>query len=552
MAKQAMESVDVPLAACCRCSAGRKTLAGKPPVAHWLLMAVALGGGAARGEDAPAAGKVVHMVIDTSKDTRPISPYIYGMNAGGTPHDRPLSRLGGNRWSAYNWENNASNAGSDWHHQSDGYLSESDRPGEALRPAIEHAAEVHQALVITVPMCGYVAADKAGDGDVNRTPDYLKARFKRCVAKKEGVLSLSPETGDADVYEDEFANWVEKEGRKDPKQVFFYALDNEPDLWSETHKRIHPEKVTFAEMVKKTTEFASAIKDVNKDAIVLGFVSYGWNGYRTLQDAPDADGRDFTEYFLKSMKAAEEKGGRRLVDVLDLHWYPEARGGDVRVTETDASPAVVAARVQAPRSLWDPTYTETSWITRDTLPEPIQLIPRTMKVIRECYPGTKLSFTEYTYGAGSHISGGIAEADALGIFGREGVYAAAWWDTGTGVDYVNAALDAYLNFDGKGGRFGDTSVSATTDDIASTAVYASVDEGKPRRVVSVMINRTDHAVPAEVMLAGDVKVDGGQAYRLDGSAAAVKGAGKVKVEGDQFRCELPAFSVTTVVLTKGN
>ena len=51
---------------------------------------------------------------------RPISPYVYGINSqkddgiGVT-----VRRMGGNRQTGYNWENNASNAGSDYNHQSD-------------------------------------------------------------------------------------------------------------------------------------------------------------------------------------------------------------------------------------------------------------------------------------------------------------------------------------------------------------------------------------------------------------------------------------------------
>ena len=47
----------------------------------------------------------------------------------------------------------------------------------------------------------------------------------------------------------------------------FFDLDNEPDLWSETHKRIHPNKITYAELVQRTTEYASAIKAVQPDAV---------------------------------------------------------------------------------------------------------------------------------------------------------------------------------------------------------------------------------------------------------------------------------------------
>src|SRR6185295_3319375 len=109
----------------------------------------------------------------------------------------------------------------------------------------------------------------------------------------------------------------------------------------------------------------------------------------------------------------ERSAGRRLVDVLDLHWYPEARGGGVRVTEADSSAAVAAARVQAPRSLWDPSYVETSWISQDAGVGAIRLLPRMREKIAAHAAGTLLAITEYNFGGGAHISGGLAQADAL-------------------------------------------------------------------------------------------------------------------------------------------
>ena len=72
------------------------------------------------------------------------------------------------------------------------------------------------------------------------------------------------------------------------------------------------------------------------------------------------------------------------------------------------------------------------------------------------YPGTRLAITEYNYGGGEHISGAIAQADVLGIFGREQVFAAALWDLGGGSRFIDAAFAAYCNYDGALGRFGDT------------------------------------------------------------------------------------------------
>jgi hypothetical protein len=113
------------------------------------------------------------------------------------------------------------------------------------------------------------------------------------------------------------------------------------------------------------------------------------------------------------MAAAESPNGHRLVDVLDVHWYPEATGGGVRITEENTTAAVVTARKQAPRSLWDPTYTETSWITGCCSGGPIRLLPRLKDKITANYPGTRLSLTEYNYGSANHISGAIAQADVL-------------------------------------------------------------------------------------------------------------------------------------------
>ena len=99
--------------------------------------------------------------------------------------------------------------------------------------------------------------------------------------------------------------------------------------------------------------------------------------------------------------------------VLDLHWYPEAQGGGdpktgagaKRITEGDNSPESIDARLQAPRSLWDPAYVEKSWITTySTQKKPIQLLTWVKQKIDQRYPGTKLAFTEYDYGSGDHVS----------------------------------------------------------------------------------------------------------------------------------------------------
>jgi hypothetical protein len=508
------------------------------------------------GPAPPADAVSVRFRVDTGTARRAISPYVYGVNQPEwTRRHRGvrLARLGGNRWTAYNWETNASNAGADYHHQNDDFLGGGDVPGEAVRPHVAAAHAAGAAIVVTLPMAGYVSADKRGDGDVAQTPDWLRTRFHESRAAKRAPFSYPPDTADAVVYQDEFVGWLEAAfpaARHDPTRAIFYSLDNEPDLWAHTHARIRPTgKLTYEELVERTLAWASAVKAVAPWALVFAPVNYGWQGFVTLQDAPDAGGRDFLDFFLASMREAEAAFGRRLVDVLDVHWYPEARGGGIRVTEADSSPAVAAARVQAPRSLWDPGYVETSWISQDAGVGAIRLIPRLRAKIAAHYPGTRLALTEYNYGGGGHVSGALALADVLGIFGREGVFAANLWSLSANEAFLDAALAAYCNLDGSGARFGDTSVAAVTSDPASSSVYASVDASSDSRVVVVAINKALGSAVAELSIEHTAELTRAQTFRLTAaSPALVPGPALAPAARNLYRFSLPASSLSVIVL----
>jgi hypothetical protein len=494
--------------------------------------------------------------IDSSQARRFIYATVYGTNSGdwsGRARYLTLGRAGGNRLTAYNWETNASNAGSDWFHQNDDFLGGGNTPGEAMRRPIEAAFAAGASMIMTIPMAGYVAADKNGGGDVNQTPNYLNVRFKRSLPRKGSAFSLQPNTGDGFVYQDEFVSWLESRFPGATERFarrLFFCLDNEPDLWASTHARIHPDPVRYDELLEKTLAMSAAIKDVAPHAFVFGPVSYGWNGYVNLQNAPDSGAKgDFLDWYLREIAREETRTGRSLVDVLDLHWYPEAQGGGVRITGTETSAAVVAARVQAPRSLWDPTYTETSWITQSSTGGPIRLIPRLNAKIDAQAPGKLLAFTEYNYGGGAHISGGIAQADVLGIFGREGVFAATLWELSGDERFHYAAFQMYRNYDGAGGAFGNTSISATTSDVARSSIYASVDAMHPERVVLVAINKHSAALTAGIAVTHTRRFPRAEVYRLtSASAAPVRAADATLAPNGTFQISLPAMSVTTLVL----
>lgn len=529
-----------------------------------IAIALAPGVHAAEPLVTPAASAAadIQVEVHADQDVHVISPLIYGVN--GIELDQPgtegltFFRIGGNRMTGYNWETNASNAGSDYRHQNDAYLSSSTVPGAAVISHLGVALSHRAYTIVSVPMAGYVAGDEAADGDIGATPDFVRRRLARNEPKKPGAFSDTPDLKDGVVYQDEFIHHLEtvfpKAFEGQPAHIFF-ELDNEPDLWASTHPRLRgstakqAEPLSYQELFDRSTALATAIKAVAPNSLVFGPVNYGWNGMVSLQGARDGAGRDFLDTYLDRMRAAETKGGVRLLDVLDVHWYPEDRAGGVRITEADSAAAVAAARLQAPRSLWDPTFVEPSWIGGAV--GAVQLIPRLKAKINAHYPGTGLAITEYNYGGADHISGGVAEADALGIFGRDGLFAASLWPLSGRNDYALAGFAMFRNYDGEGGRFGDLSVRATVPRPDTASAYASLHRAAPERMTLVLINKATVPKTAAVRIWSPVRYQTARPYSLTGAGPHPHDEGPRPLDDvNLLRLTLPPVSVTTVALTR--
>ena len=96
------------------------------------------------------ASASVQFFVDATEPGHRISPYIYGTNFHtlGPQENIESHRYGGNRLTGYNWETNASNAGADWYHSSDGYLSSSVEPAKALMDFHEKSLEMGASYTI--------------------------------------------------------------------------------------------------------------------------------------------------------------------------------------------------------------------------------------------------------------------------------------------------------------------------------------------------------------------------------------------------------------------
>jgi len=505
----------------------------------------------------PTVSSNIVLMVDASEPRLPISPFIYGtnertknMNGQDRLQNIKLYRQGGNRLTAYNWENNASNAGIDYGpNSSDSYLNASLVPGHVAIQEVAEARSRGAATLLTLPIVDYVAADKKGV--VTETASDSSSRWLNNYPNKPSILLTSPNTQDHAVYQDEFVHLITQTFPNNSD--IFFALDNEPGIWSTTHPLVHPKVTTYAEMARRTSQFATMIKQQAPHALVFGAVAYGYNEYTNLQNAPDANGRDYIDFFLDTAKAAGASAGQRVVDVLDLHWYPEAQGDGKRITnENSVAPSLtsIEARVQAPRSLWDSTYTENSWIA-DSIGGPINLISRLKEKIAMHYPGTKLSFSEYNYGGSQHISGGVAQADALGIFGREGVFAASFWplkDTATSFAY--GGFDMFLNYDGAGHSVGDLSLAAQTSDATKTSVYAMARSANPSELTIIEINKTDQPLLVTTDIGNSKPYTSVMAYQLTQASTTPVPRAAPLLQNTRMTTTLPALSVTTFVLKR--
>jgi hypothetical protein len=191
---------------------------------------------------------------------------------------------------------------------------------------------------------------------------------------------------------------------------------------------------------------------------------------------------------------------------------------------------------------------ENSWITADsTNGAGIDLIPGTMGLIANNYPGTKLSFSEYNYGGGNSISGAIAQADVLGVFGRYSVYAAANWGIASTETSELAGFQAFINYDRAGSRFGDEELPVSGETPASNSVYAALDSTNAKRLTLVVINKTCCSTPFNIDIA-KFPVASSKAYMVSAGNFVKPVSVTVTNLSDGVAYTAPPYSVTTIEL----
>jgi Glycoside hydrolase family 44 len=484
--------------------------------------------------------------VDCRAHAKAISPLVYGIaweaRAKGPPNVFATTRRwGGNPTSRFNWQlGNAWNTGSDWFFEN-----------VSVRPFSEFLAENEargMTSAITVPTLGWVAKDTSSYsfpvsvfGAQQRTDEYRSDAGNGLKADGKPIVSTSPERTSLRVTPEFDQRWLESL-EKSGKKFDIVILDNEPGIWNETHRDVHPEPTTYDEQLDRIVHYAAAVRRAAPNAKIAGPAEWGWTGYfYSAKDKkagfhlkPDrrAHGDEpLVPWLLSHVKAESDRTGVKLLDLLDLHFYPQAQN----VYSAVADRKTAALRINQVRGLWDKSYTDESWIG-----EPIYLLPRMRDWIDKSYPGLGIMIGEWSFGGEAHMSGGLATAEALGRFGQFGVTAAYYWTVPPEGSPTAAAFEAYQ-------RFEKYSLPAQSGDATKTvtSIFASRDK-TGRHVVLIALNLSPDAA-----VSGDVDVSS-CGPSVQASASTYTGdvfrGEPASLTGGRVKVTLPAYSMTVVDL----
>jgi Glycoside hydrolase family 44 len=504
-----------------------------------------------------AIGKVQHMSIDCSDEKHKINPLIYGIGYAGASNqkDTPwtlgatINRWGGNPTSRYNWQiPNAWNTANDYYFRN---VAITDTPN-ASETFLQNNQDNGLGSAVTLPMLGWVAKDttsysfpvskygrqKGSDPDI---PDIGDGRALDGRVLEPG----SPKATSVESTPASIGRWVTTlKGR-----VTMYFLDNEPELWDSTHRDVHPQPLTYDELLDKTLRYAAAVRKADPAAVIAGPSSWGWPAYffsatdakAGFDRSPDRHAHGnmpLIPWYLQQVRAAEKKSGVKLLDVLDVHFYPAAE----RVYEGGqgaTDPATSALRIRQVRGLWDPTYKDESWVK-----QPIYLIPRLRAWIDQYAPGLGLSIGEWNFGGENHMSGALATAEALGRFGMYDVTSAFYWTNPPTNSSSYWAFRAYRNFDGAGSQFLDRSLATTM--AKDVSLFASTNEAHSEMTAILLNTNATKSLIPKIALKGCGNVTTAETYTYTGAPTGFGQVVNQAVRANSLNLTLRPYSLTVV------
>ena len=519
----------------------------------------------------------IEVRVDSKAGIQKISPYIFGKNISGlndaetsdlakiAAEDSTIKRMNeigfrffrannGNNATRYNWRKKLT-VHPDWYNNV--YAHDWDITAKTIQDKLPGANAMY-----AFQLSGYAASSadyNFNDWDFYQTNgSWAKSTLDLAgggVASADGQTALK--TGDYSLYNEEWPadstvailNHWKDDVKLDMKRFEYWSMDNEMEIWSGTHSDL-PLTVTQQFLVERYLDVAKKAKKAWKDIKLTGPVAaneWQWCGVDSDPNAAEERNYCWLEYFIKKVAEAQKASGVKLLDVLDIHWYPTEKTYEDRINwhrvffdTTYVYPG--ANGIKKVNGGWDNS------IVKEFI---FQRLNDWMNAYFGKNHGIGLGLTETDLTTDDAMLTALIYASFLGTFMDNGVELFTPWSWGDGMDEVAHLFIRY------GHEF---RVASTSSNDSLVSAYSSVTESQDSMTI-ILVNRSEkmsqtvnlyvenfEALPQVQTLtlsdlSGETFVSHTENALRHGTAVA---------SDAKFSLELPAKSITALLLIHQN
>lgn len=523
----------------------------------------------------------VSLSVDASVTAKKIHPYIYGKNHGiaqttntTTSADTiqrykdagfKIIRLNdGNNSSKYNWEKKLSSH-PDWYNNVYAKGNDWDLSAQEMASKLPGVQGLYG-----LSLLGWAANntthnfndwlyngsawwDGAGN-DWAGTPPISAAGEQPSVAA-DPTLYLEKRTPEQTLgILDHFFGSGATELGLDNSQFLYWNMDNEADIWNYTHSDVMPDTMSAEEFVQIYVDMALKARAKFPNIKLVGpVVTNEWQWFLWNNSLVNSGGNNYSymEYFLKRIGEEQTRTGKRLLDVVDYHFYPGY-----------GSASDKANILQLHRVWFDQTYD----------------FPKANGV-KQAFSGTSKEFIFQrtrdwlnTYLGTNHgVTMGITECGAIDGANADASVIAAWYASQLGEFASAGDVEVFTPWTQYQGMFEAVhlftryakshSLPAKADASNLVSAYPSINASKDSMTI-ILVNRDlNNEQSITVNLSGfthggnwaptfDLAFLQGETF----TSASVNGIYKnaVSVANGAFTITVPKVSVTAVVLATAN